>query len=80
MFLRKCSFNGSFSEEYQQNVVPQSLLALANTILEGPNIKHQSQLINLAASNSVHQLMEFNSVKIARNMNSSAHVHQKHIK
>ena len=39
MFLHKYSFNGSFSEEHQQNIVPQSLLALVNMILEGPNIK-----------------------------------------
>ena len=79
MFLHKYSFNGSFSE---QNVVPQSLLALVNMILEGPNIKHQSQLINAAdktASNSICQLMVFNSVKNARNMNSSAHANQKHM-
>ena len=79
MFLHKYSFNGSFSE---QNVVPQSLLALVNMILEGPNIKHQSQLINAAdktASNSICQLMVFNSVKNARNMNSSVHANQKHM-
>ena len=82
MFLQKYSFNGSFSEEHQENVVPQSLLALVNMILEGPNIKHQSQLINATdktASNSICQLMVFNSVKNAQNMNSSAHAHQKHM-
>jgi len=79
MFLHKYSFNGLFSEENQQNVVPQSLI---NMILEGPNIEHQSQLINAAdktASNSICQLMIFNSVKNARNMNSSAHANQKHM-
>jgi len=53
---------------FRQNVVPQSLLALVNMILEGPNIEHQSQLINAAdktASNSICQLMIFNSVKNA---------------
>ena len=67
MFPQKYSFNGSFSEEHQQNVVPQSLLALVNMILEGPNIKHQNQLINTAdktASNLTCQLMVFNSVKM----------------
>jgi len=51
-------------------------------ILKGPNFEHQSQLINAAgktASNSICQLMIFNSVKNAWNMNSSAHANQKHM-
>ena len=78
MFLHKYSFDGSFTEENQQNVVPQSLLALVNMILEGPSIKYQSQLINAAdktASNTICQLMVFNSVKNARNTGSSGQKH-----
>ena len=42
MFKQNFSFNGSFTEESLRSVVPQSLLALVNMILEGPNIKHQT--------------------------------------
>ena len=51
-------------------------------IIEGPNIKHQSQLIYAAdktTSNLICQLMVFNSVKNTRNMNYSAHANQKHM-
>ena len=66
MFKQKFSFNGSFTEESQRSVVPQSLLALVNMILEGPNIKYQTQLVDTAsttASYSISQLLIFNSVK-----------------
>ena len=68
MFQLKYSFNGAFTEECQQSVIPQSLLALVNMILEGPNIKPQSQVINVAdktAAHSISQLMIFSSVKNA---------------
>ena len=80
MFNSKFSFNGSFTDE-SQNIVPQSLLALVNMILEGPNIKHQTELVNAAnveASYSISQLMMFNSVQHARGNNASSHV--RHIK
>lgn len=78
MFNRNFSFNGSFREESQQSVVPQSLLALVNMILEGPNIKHQTQLVTTAsttASLSISQLLMFNSVKHARAADASSAVH-----
>ncbi len=37
------------------NTVPRSLLALINMILEGPNIKHQSELVT-AATLTIGQL------------------------
>ena len=46
MFKQKYLFDGSFTEESLRNVVPQSLLALVNTILKGPSIEHQIQLVN----------------------------------
>ena len=82
LFQLKYSFNGSFTEECQQSVIPQSLLALVNMILQGPNIKPQSQVINAAdktAAHSISQLVIFNSVKNARNTNPSANANQKHI-
>ena len=66
MFSQAFPFNGTFTDEYLQNAVPQSLLALVNMILEGPNIKHQTQLFTAPttkASHSISQLLMFNSVK-----------------
>ncbi len=74
MFNNNYSFDGSFTEESQQNVVPQSLLALVSMILEGPNIECQSQLINRRAPRSISQLLMFNSVKHKRATDSSSTV------
>jgi len=79
MFRQVCLFNGTFTEESLQNAVPQSLLALINMILEGPNIKHQTEFVTAAtskASQSIAQLMMFNSVKHARATNSSTVRHR----
>ena len=46
MFEKKFTFDDLFKQSSQQNAVPQSLLALVNMILDGPNIKHQTQLTN----------------------------------
>ena len=75
MFEKKFSFDGSFKQSSQQNAVPQSLLALVNMILDGPNIKHQTQLTNTTASLSISQLLVFNSVKNARKVEHSGIVH-----
>lgn len=69
MFEKRFSFDGSFKQGCQKDSVPQSLLALVNMILEGPNIKHQTQNVTTAsttASLSIAQLLMFNSVKHAR--------------
>ena len=61
------------SEETLQNALPQSLLALVNVILEGLNIKHQTQLVttaNTKASHSISQFLVFNSVKHTRDVDS----------
>ena len=65
MFEKKFSFDGSFNQSSQKNAVPQSLLALVNMILDGPNIKHQTQLTNTTASLSISQLLhcKFSGVK-----------------
>ena len=44
-------------------------------ILDGPNIKHQTQLTNTIASLSISQLLVFNSVKNARKVEHSGIVH-----
>ena len=73
MFSQAFPFNGTFTDKYLQNAVLQSLLALVNMILEGPNIKHQTQLFTVPttkASHSISQLLMFNSVKHTRAPNS----------
>ena len=42
MFRNSYSFDGSFSPDCQTNVIPTSLKALADMILQGPSIKNQS--------------------------------------
>lgn len=77
MFNHKFSFNGSFTEESQQNFVPQCLLALVSMILEGPNIKGQLvNATNSVASNTISQLLMFNSVKHRRSTDSCNASHQ----
>ena len=44
MFKQQYAFKGSIGKGAQQAVVPASLLALVNMILNGSNIKHQSHL------------------------------------
>ena len=81
MFKQNFKLNGSFTAECQQNVVPHSLLALVNVILEGPNIKHQTHLVtatSITASLSISQLLMFNSVKLPRGADTSSTVHHKH--
>ena len=56
---------------------PQSLLALVNMLLEGPNTKHQTQLVttaNTKASHYISQLLMFNSVKHTQAVDSSSTV------
>ena len=59
----------------------QSLVALVNMILKGPNIEHQIQLVNVAdtsALNTISQLLMFNSVKkaqVADPLSSLSHKH-----
>lgn len=68
MFKQSFSFNGSIEKGTQQAVIPPSLLALVNMVMNGPNIKHQSDLSTEAttAARSISQLVMFNSVKHAR--------------
>ena len=65
IFASSFSFDGSFHANCQQEAVPASLLALVNMILEGANIKHQSQMSTTKPALSISQLKVFNSVKHA---------------
>ena len=49
-----------------------------NMILNGPNIKHQTQLTNTTACLSISQLLVFNNVKNARKIEHSGMVHHSH--
>ena len=74
IFDSSFSFDGSFHENCHKDAVPPSLLALVNMILDGVNIKHQTQLVNTITTQSalaISQLMVFNSVYQARNVDSS---------
>ena len=81
MFKQNFKLNGSFTAECQPSVVPHSLLALVNMVLEGQNIKHQTHLVTAAsttASLSISQLLMFNSVKHARAADTFSTVRHKH--
>ena len=41
---KNCSVYGSFKPSREQNVIPASLMGLVIMILDGPNIKHQSEV------------------------------------
>jgi hypothetical protein len=68
------SFDGSFQENCRQEAVPQSLLALVNMILDGANIKLQTQQVHTTRKPAlaISQLVVFNSVKHPRNADSSS--------
>ncbi len=63
MFDMEYKFSGSFSENCQDDAVPAKLKALVNMILEGPNIKDQTENDNKSAGLTIAQLLMFNSVK-----------------
>lgn len=74
LFDTKYTFDGSFHPDCQKDSVPPSLLALMKMILDGANIKHQTQLMDTAttkAALTVSQLLVFNSVKHTRTTESS---------
>ena len=73
IFDSSFSFDGSFQATCQQEAVPPALLALVNMILDGANIEHQTQLVHTTTTKpalAISQLMVFNSVKHARNVDS----------
>ena len=75
MFDTRFSFDGSFQPDCQKNSVPLSLLALVNMILDGANIKHQTELVQTTtttAALAISQLLAFNSVKRARKESSGS--------
>ena len=73
MLESKFSFDGSFHPDCQQEVVLPSLLALVNMIMNGANIKHQTETAfstSTAAAYSISQLLVYNSVKHTRSTKS----------
>ncbi len=71
IFDRKFAFDGSFKQTSEYDAVPPSLMSLVNMILDGPSIKHQSQVdtASTRAALSISQLLIFNTIKNARDGN-----------
>ena len=71
MFERNL-FDGSFKPSCEQDVIPPSLMPLVRMILDGPNIKHHSEVAatTTRAALSISQLLMFNSVKYGRGLDS----------
>ena len=80
MFRNSYSFDGSFSPDCQTNVIPTSLKALVDMILQGPGIKNQSAKTTTdQPALTISQMFMFNAVKHARtkcsnDMCSSGHI------
>ena len=72
-------FDGSFKPSCEQDVIPPSLMALVRMILDGPNIKHQSEVAatTTRAALSISQLLMFNSVKYGQGVDSSHDCHNR---
>ncbi len=66
MFDDREPFSGSFKDGCQEESVPHLLLALVNMVLEGPNIKTQSQESTSQAALTISQLLKYNSLKHRR--------------
>ena len=67
MFHNNYSFDGSFSPDCQTNVIPTSLKALVDMILQGPGRKNQSAKTTAdQPALTISQMFMFNAVKHAR--------------
>lgn len=80
MFETRFTFDGAFQADSQKDSVTPSLLALVNMILDGANIKHQTQLANTGtttAALTLSQLLVFNSIKHARSVESTSVRHSR---
>ena len=62
MFQAHQAFSGSFSDNCQEDSVPQLLVSM---ILEGPSIEEQSSKSSAFARMTIAQLLKYNSVKHA---------------
>ncbi|WAQ99039.1 LOW QUALITY PROTEIN: hypothetical protein MAR_023412 [Mya arenaria] len=62
------SFNGCFPADCREKAVPQSLYALVNMLLTGPNIKDHcaDEKPILYGAKTISQLMVFNSIRSAK--------------
>jgi len=72
LFHKSSIFKGSLEVESQEQSVSKSLLALVNMIIDGPNIKHQSQHHVNKAAITISQLLEFNYVKHYRKTSTTS--------
>lgn len=78
MLSSKLTFEGTFKPNCQDEAVPQSLQALVNMILEGPNIKHQTRVLSTNQTClTIAQLFLFNCVKHQRQGDAASSRHTK---
>ena len=75
IFNQKKSFTGKFVYGCPEDSVPESLSALVQMILDGPNIVNQSNSSNKPAVLSISQLLVFNAVKHGRSSSKSKLYH-----
>ena len=64
LFEKSSSFNGSFRKGFQEDSVPELLLALVSMILDGPNIRDQISITQTALT--IAQLLKSNAVRHQR--------------
>ena len=82
MLESRITFDGEFPADCQNNYIAPSLHTLVNIILDIANIKHQTQLSNTSttcATRKLPQPLVFNSVKHARNVETTSvrHGHER---
>lgn len=78
MFDNVSLFNGSFPPQCQEHVIPKSLKALVDMVLQGPSIKDQSAKEGSdQAALTISQMFLFNAVKHSRHASTSGQVRHK---
>ncbi|WAQ98989.1 hypothetical protein MAR_023362 [Mya arenaria] len=79
MFDNVSLFNGSFPPQCQEHVIPKSLKALVDMVLQGLSIKDQSakEGSDLQAALTISQMFLFNAVKHSRHASTSGQVRHK---
>lgn len=77
-FSKSTDFKGAFNHESQMNSIPQSLLTLINVILNGSNIKEQTDTTALGQPVlTAAQLLVFNCIKRRRKTAETSQVHHR---
>lgn len=74
MFDTKSKVNGYFPPQCQENVIPSSLKALVDMVLQAPSIKSHNTKISAQQALTISRLILFNSVKYGRSESKSGKV------